>query len=123
MGKKEEERRRTHTYLCVKTLKQLGIYKITKVSRVASRSCKAVCHQAHLHCSLSLSLSHSLSLDKSKRKMPNETSLKCEERGFTALTIRQGRQRSENKLFESCVYGRAVFDIYLIAKRFQSLSF
>ena len=34
--------------------------------------------------------------------MPNEKSLKCEERGFTALNIRQRRQQSENRLFESC---------------------
>ena len=44
--------------------------------------------------------------------MSNENSLKCEERGFTALNIKQGRQGSENWLLEiACVHRRAVFNI------------
>ena len=52
-GKKEEKRkkRKQKEDKHVTTLKQMGIYKITKVSRGASRSSKAVCQQAPLHCS------------------------------------------------------------------------
>ena len=41
--RREERRTHIHTPQHIKTPEQLGIYKITKVSKVASRSCEAVC--------------------------------------------------------------------------------